>query len=152
MAFVVVTNIISQMMFSFNTDIEHEKNQKLAIGVKFVQKMLKYNFLLHVLPLIVVVALGLGITWMPAPSTLLGKGMVFLTSFLYFCIFVLAWLLTPVKVDQEKLMGWDKIMHVYQNPNPYYFTVAFPLISLLVLVVGNFALYGALDPKGMRSF
>ena len=73
-------------------------------------------------------------------------------AFSMFCIFILAWLLTPIKVDQEKLMGWDKIMHVYQKPNPYYFTVVFPLIALLVLVVGNFALYGALDSKGMRSF
>lgn len=152
MAFVVVTNVVSQMMFSFNTKIEGQENEKLALGAKFVQKMLKYNFLWHTLPLFVVVVLGLGITFMPAPSTLLGKGMVFLTSFLYFCIFVLAWLVTPAKNGKEKVMGWEKIMHIYQKPKSYYFTVIFPLVAILVVVVGNFALYGALDDKGMRSF
>jgi hypothetical protein len=152
MAFVVCTNVLSQMMFSFNTEIEGQDNDDLAVGVKFVQKMLKYNFLWHVLPLVVVAVLGLAITFMPAPSTLLGKGMVFLTSFLYFCIFVLAWLVTPAKAGKEKVMGWEKIMHVYQKPKSYYFTVVFPIISMLVLVVGNFALYGALDANGMRSF
>jgi hypothetical protein len=151
MAWVMCTNIISLMMFSFNTDVAHQGDQKLAIDVKFVQKMLKYNFILHVLPLVLVVVLGLGLTFMPAPSTLMGRGTVFLTSFLYFCIFVLAWLLTPI-FQGKKIMGWEKIMHVYNKPPSYYFTVVFPLVALLVLVVGNFALYGALDPRGMTSF
>ena len=152
MTWVVCTNVISLMMFSFNTEIENQGDQKLAIDVKFVQKILKYNFILHVLPLVLVVVMGLGITFMPAPSTLMGKGTVFLTSFLYFCVFVLVWLLTPIEVKQEKIMGWEKIMHVYRKPKAYYFTLVFPLVALLVLVVGNFALYGALDPKGMKSF
>jgi len=152
MAFVVVTNIISQTMFSFNTEIDHKESKKLAVGVQFVQKMLKYNFLWHVLPLVAVVVLGLGITFMPAPSTLLGKGMVFLTSFLYFCVFVLAWLVTPTKTKDKTVMGWEKIMYVYQKPKSYYFTLIFPIVAMLVLVVGNFALYGALENKDMRSF
>lgn len=193
MAWIVCTTMISQNMFSFNTNIPESKHRNLAVGVKFVQKMLKWNFQLHVLPLILVVVLGLAITFMPAPSTLLGKGTVFLTSFLYFCMFVLAWLLTPATVpghtgsdhsdakesEEEKdkngdgegvedkkdrggdaevggapkrVIGWEKIMYVYRSPNPHNFTIIFPLVALLVLVVGNFAVYGALDPRGMRCF
>jgi hypothetical protein len=152
-------------MLAFNVKIdrsddepEEHKEKKLALSVNFVQKMLCYNFVWHLIPLVFVVVLGLAITFMPSPTTLVGRGSVFLMSFLYFVVFVLAWLLTPVELDHEHgkpsitVMGWDKIKYVYRNPNPLYFTVVFPLVALLVLVVGNFALYGALDTKGMYGF
>lgn len=157
MAFVMCTNIVSQLMFSFNTDIyekekEKEKEKQLAVSVGFMQKVLKYHFLLHVFPLLVVVVLGLGITLVPSPSTLLGKGTVFLTSFLLFCVFVLAWMLTPVHTKTGTHTGWEKIMYIYRDPNPYYFTVVFPCVAILVLLVTNFALYGALNSVGMKGF
>lgn len=164
MASIVCTTIISQMMLAFNVKIDRDdkepddmKNCDLSLSVGFVQKMLCYNFLWHMGPLIFVVLLGLGITLMPGPSTLVGKGSVFLTTFLYFSLFVLAWLLTPTKTSQEgeepvEMTGWEKIMHVYRSPPSYYFTCVFPIIAIIVMVVGVFALYGSLDAKGMKSF
>ena len=108
--------------------------------------------------MILVVVLGLGITLMPSPTTLIGRGSVFLMSFLYLTLFVLAWLLTPCELDHEHgkppitVMGWEKIKFVYRSPPSYYFTIVFPIVALLVLVVGNFALYGALDQQGMHGF
>lgn len=165
MASIVCTTIISQMMFAFNVKIERSddeptkhKRKKLALSVNFVQKMLFHNFVWHLGPLIFVVILGLGITLMPSPTTLIGRGSVFLMSFVYFALFVLAWMVTPCKLDHEHgkppitVMGWEKIKYVYRNPPSYYFTAIFPFIAVLVLIVGNFALYGALDQKGMRQF
>lgn len=165
MASIVCTTIISQMMLAFTVKIERtseepeeHKGKKLTLGVKFVQKMLAYNFVWHILILVLAVVLGLAITFMPSPSTLLGKGSVFLMSFLYFTIFVLAWFLTPCDIDNNDgtdpvtVIGWEKIEYVYRKPKKYYFTVVFPIIALFMLAVGNFALYGALDSKGMSSF
>lgn len=165
MASIVCTTIISQMMLAFNVNIdrsdqepEDKKDCELSLSVKFVQKMLCYNFLWHMGPLVFVVVLGLGITLMPGPSTLVGKASVFLTTFLYFCAFVLAWLLTPTTTpgdgasDPIEMTGWEKIMHVYRSPPSYYFTTIFPSLAVVVMVVGVFALYGSLDAKGMKSF
>jgi hypothetical protein len=165
MASIVCTTIVSQLMLAFNVRIdrsddepEEHRGKRLALGVHFVQKMLCYNFIWHLSILVLAVVLGLAITFMPSPSTLLGRGAVFLVSFLYFATFVLAWLLTPVEIQHEEgkptvtVMGWDKIKYVYRDPSAHYFTVVFPLVALLVLLVGNFALYGALNSHGMRGF
>lgn len=165
MASIVCTTIISQMMLAFNVRIDRsddepadKKDRELSLSVSFVQKMLCYNFLWHLGPLVFVVLLGLGITLIPGPSTLLGKASVFLASFLYFSIFVLAWLLTPTKIHMEdnkepvEVVGWEKIMHVYRSPPSYYFTTVFPVVAVIIMIVGVFALYGSLDAKGMKSF
>lgn len=165
MAAIVCTTIISQMMLAFNVKIDrspHEpddhKHKGLALGVNFVQKMLCYNFIWHVSVLLFAVILGLAITFMPGPSTIMGRSSVFLVSFLYFTIFVLSWLLTPVEIETEEgtppitVMGWDKIKYVYRDPPKYYFTCVFPLVALLVMIVGVFALYGSLNPLGFRGF
>ena len=161
MASIVCTTIISQMMLAFNANIDrHEdepkdkKNCDLSLSVSFVQKILTHNFVWHMGPLIFVVLLGLAITIMPGPSTLIGKASVFLATFLYFTVFVLAWLLTPTKTqdDDEMVIGWEKIMYVYRNPPSYYFTIIFPLVAFIMLLLGVFALYGSMDATGMKSF
>lgn len=165
MASIVCTTIISQMMLAFNVKIERGdqepedcKDKKLALGVSFVQKMLCYNFIYHLGPLIFAVILGMAIALIPGPSTLLGKGAVFLTSLVFFVIFVMAWLLTKVELKQTEdgdptsAIGWDKIKYVYRDPPQYYFSLVFPLIALLVMIVGVFALYGACSPMGFRGF
>lgn len=165
MASIVCTAIISQMLFAFNVKVERSadepdehKDKTLALGISFVKKMLYHNFVWHLSILVLAVVLGLCITFMPSPSTLLGRGSVFLMSFLYLTVFALAWMLTPCDLEPEEgkppitVVGWDKIKHIYRNPPSYYFSVVFVFVALLVLLVGNFALYGALDQKGMHSF
>lgn len=152
MAWVVCTAAVSQLMIAFNTHIPHQ-DEKLAVSISFVQKLLSHNFMWHVFTLVFVVILGLGITMVPAPSTLLGRGAVFLAAFLYFVVFVLVWLVVPITNDQnKKIMGWDKIMYVYRNPKGYYFTVVFPSVAMLTLALGVFVLYGALEQKSIHKF
>lgn len=165
MASIIVTTILSQMMLAFNVEIERsdkegpdKKDAKLALSVNFVKKMLEYNFIYHLGPLVMAVILGLAITFIPGPSTIMGKGAVFLVSFLYFVTFVLAWFLTPVDVQKHKdeepetVIGMEKINHVYRNPPSWYFTILLPLLVVLVLTVCVFALYGSSTATGFKGF
>lgn len=165
MATNVCTTILSQMMFAFNAKIERgdgespeHKDKKLALSVDFVKKMLKYNFIWHIAILVFAVVIGLTITFIPAPSTLLGQSAVFFMSFVYFVVFVMAWFLTPVEVDMgdgtppKSVIGWEKVKYIYRDPPKWYFTIVFPILAILVLIIGVFALYGALHPVGFQGF
>jgi hypothetical protein len=162
MSSIVCTTIVSQMMLAFNIKIERRPDsilagRKLALGVEFVQKMLAYNFVAHLFPLVFVVVLGLALAYMPAPSTLLGRSSVFLMSVLYFAIFVVCWLLTPVKIQHseelqsEVVTGWKKIKYVYRSPPMYYFTVVFPVVAIIVFVLACYALYGGMNNANLRD-
>jgi hypothetical protein len=164
-ASIVCTTIISQMLLAFNAKIERSdeepdlhKHKKLALSVNFVQKMLTYNFIYHLGPLIFAVVLGVAIAFIPGPSTMLGRGAVFLTSLALFVALTMAWVLTKVDLkNTEKgapvsAIGWDKIEYVYRNPPKWYFTAMFPCVGLLTLIVATFALYGASTPMGFKGF
>jgi hypothetical protein len=159
MASIVCTTIVSQLMLAFNVTIEgnHDPDRKLALGVDFVKKMLAYNFIAHVLPLVFVVLLGFGLACMPAPATLLGRCTVFLVSTLLLAVFALAWLMTPVEIEHTAgqpditVVGWEKIEYVYRSPPSYYFYAIYPVVALLVLVVSTFGLFGGMIPTSMSG-
>lgn len=165
MASIVCTMIISQLLFAYNIEIERgpnepdeHKGKKLALGVDFVQSMLNYNFIFHIGPLILAVVIGLALSFLPGPSTIMGRASVFVTTFTFFTIFVLAWLLTPIKVTHEEgeepetVMGWQKIEFVYRNPDKKYFTIVFPIVAILTMVLATWCIYGASTPLGFRGF
>ena len=86
-ASIICTAIVSQMLLSFSVDVERPENEpeedkkkSLCISIDFVKKMLSYNFVFHLGPLLFAVLLCLAVTFIPAPSTLLGRSAVFLIS------------------------------------------------------------------------
>ena len=186
-ASIFCTAIVSQMLMAFNVNVERpdyepeeDKKKDLCISIEFTQNMLMYNFIFHMGPLILAILLCLAITFIPAPSTLLGRSAVFLISFLFLTIFCVAWLVTPSKVetsdfdnhyDEETLeeskvqetetaknkteneyTGIDKINQIYRDPPSWYMTVVFPMVALLTILFCSYVLYGACMSLGFKGF
>lgn len=179
-ASILCTAIVSQMLFSFNLKIERpldepeeDKKKPLCVSIDFVKSMLSYNFIYHLGPLLFGVLLCIAVAFIPPPSTLLGRSAVFLTSLLYFTVFVVAWLLTPTQVgvsnaassdltkiekpspneeSDEPVTGLEKIAKIYRDPPGWYMSVVFPGIALLSIVFCSFVLYGAGTTVGFQEF
>jgi hypothetical protein len=174
-ASIFCTAIVSQMLMSFNikverpTDEPHEdKDKSLCISIPFTQNMLAYNFIFHLGPLIFAILLSLAITFIPAPSTLLGRSSVFLMSLLFLTIFCVAWLVTPTKIGisqldsydneegedekDEPCTGFQKINRIYRNPPSWYMSVIFPGVAIMTMVFCAYVLYGASMSLGFKGF
>ncbi len=174
-ASIFCTAIVSQMLMSFNIRVERppsepeeDKNKALCVSIDFTQNMLSYNFVFHLAPLIFAVLLSLAITFIPAPSTLLGRSAVFLMSLLFLTIFCVAWLVTPAKVGvseldayeneegvddkDEAVTGLEKIARIYRDPPVWYMGAVFPGIALLTILFCSYVLYGACMSLGFHGF
>ena len=174
-ASIFCTTIVSQMLMSFNVEVERpenepkeDKDKALCISIEFTQNMLAYNFIFHLGPLIFAVLLSLAITFIPAPSTLLGRSAVFLMSLLFLTIFCVAWLVTPSKVGVSQLDSYDnyegedekdepctgvqKINRIYRDPPTWYMSIVFPGVALLTILFCAYVLYGACMSLGFKGF
>lgn len=174
-ASIFCTAIVSQMLMAFNIQVERptsepdeDKSKSLCVSIEFTQNMLAYNFIFHLGPLLFAVLLSLAITFIPAPSTLLGRSAVFLMSLLFLTIFCVAWLVTPTKVGVSELDSYDneegesekdepctglqKINRIYRNPPSWYVAVIFPSIALLTILFCSYVLYGACMSLGFKGF
>lgn len=174
-ASILCTAIVSQMLMSFNIQVERptdepeeDKEKSLCISIPFTQNMLAYNFIFHLGPLIFAILLSLAITFIPAPSTLLGRSSVFLMSLLFLTIFCVAWLVTPTKIGISQLDSYDndegeedkdepctglqKIKRIYRNPPNWYMSIVFPGVALLTMVFCSYVLYGACMSLGFKGF
>lgn len=174
-ASIFCTAIVSQLLFSFNIHVERpldepeeDKKKSLCVSIDFIQSMLAYNFIYHLGPLLGAVLLAVAVAFIPGPTTLLGRSVVFLISLLMFTIFVVAWLSTPTKIGisqldsfentegeqeaDEAVTGIEKIERIYRNPPMWYMSVVFPSIAILTLLFSSFALYGACSSVGIQEF
>lgn len=169
------TAIVSQMLMAFNINVERpenepeeDKDKSLCVSIGFIENMLSYNFIFHLGPLIFAVLLCLAITFIPAPSTLMGRSAVFLISVLFLTIFCVSWLVTPTKIGvaeldsyensegedekDEAVVGLQKIDRVYRSPPSWYVTIVFPGIALLSMIFCAYVLYGACMSIGFKGF
>lgn len=170
---ICATAIVSQMLFAFNTRVErpvHEpdehKGKPLCVSIDFIQSMLGYNFVFHLGPLVFAVFLTLAITFIPAPSTILGRSAVFLVALLYMTIICVAWLVTPSNISPEEsketglsqdeegepCTGINKINRIYRDPPLWYMGVMFPGIAVLTALFAAYVLYGACMSLGFQGF
>ena len=174
-AAICCTAIVSQMLLAFNVKVERplsepveDREKELCVSIDFINSMLSYNFVFHLAPLIFAVLLSLSITFIPAPSTLLGRSAVFLMSMLFLTVFCVTWLVVPTKIGVSELDAFDntegdedkdepctgiqKINRIYRDPPTWYMSVVFPGIALLTMLFCAYVLYGACMSLGFQGF